>query len=106
MSIFTLFQKQGAKRRNRRAGRRAVIIALSPVELRDPRHLFFRQPEIHDIKVVFDMIDVLTAGDYDEAHLRMPSENYLRGRFAVLFAKLGKDGFFHQALVAVTEGIP
>ncbi len=66
----------------------AVVVALALVQRRDLRHLIIRQTEIQNVEIVPDVIHVPAAGNHGKAHLRMPAEDDLRGRLAVLCTEL------------------
>ena len=42
-----------------------MIVTHALIELRDLLHFFICQLEVHDIKIVLDVIDVLATGDHD-----------------------------------------
>lgn len=66
----------------------AVVVTLALVQRRDLRHLIIRQTEIQNVEIVPDVIHVPAAGNHGKAHLRMPAEDDLRGRLAVLCTEL------------------
>lgn len=84
--MIMLFQMQDAMLRSLRAVVGSVVVTHALIELCNLLHFFICQLEVHDIKIVLDVIDVLATGDHDEAHLRVPSEDDLCGRLAVFLA--------------------
>ena len=38
---------------------------------------FLSNPEIQDVQIVFDVIDILATGNHNKAHLGMPAQKYI-----------------------------
>ena len=83
-----------------------MIIALILIELRDLCHFFLCQRKVQDIQVVFDVVNILAAGDHDESHLGVPTEDDLGRALAILLSKLREDRLLDQGFISMSERIP
>ena len=87
-------------------GKCHVEEALSAVECAYLSHFIGGQFKVEDIKIVFHMLRIGGAREYDIACLYMPAQYYLHVALAVLFSQSAENCFTYQPLVAVTDGIP
>ena len=81
-SLCFIGRLPGGKSRKRFGG--TGVITLASIQLGNLSHFILRQGEVQDIQIILDMGHVLASGNHDEAHLGMPAQDHLGGRFAVL----------------------
>ena len=67
-----------------------VVIAFAFVEFCDFCHFFAGQFKVHDIQIVFDVVNVLASGDYDKSHLNMRRKLPCNLLTEFVFAKLAE----------------
>ena len=101
--LFLKFQLPGGELHELLIG--TVVVALALVQFCDSSHFLGGESKVHDVKIVLDVPNILASGNHDEAHLCVPAENNLGGRFPVFFPQLRKNRFFNQAFIAVAQGI-